>query len=181
MTAETIIMPFPSQRINVLPDNRLLALPAFRSSVRCAFRLAGKTPCVPILLDMRLAIFKRITAFGAEEMAVMPVFAEGDSVFTKDRSLAVLAFWGKSFMPVEVAVETHAFISIFCHGLPFDLREFFASCSASDSIKSLSTLRAWLKTYLKGFETSAAVEADEALGMEMLWLSMECYYAPFDG
>ena len=52
---------------------------------------------------MAHALLKGVAALRAEEVAEVPVFAEGDGVLTQDRRLAVLALGRVELVPVEMA------------------------------------------------------------------------------
>lgn len=66
-------MPLAAQRPNVLSDDSLPAGAALGRPPLCALRLARDTPRIAVLFDVRHALFKRITALGAEKVTKMPV------------------------------------------------------------------------------------------------------------
>ena len=110
-------MPLTPKGLDVLSDNSELAHLALRSPSFRSLGLATDTPRIPVLLYVRHAALERITAFRAEEVAIVPMRVEGDDVLAKDRCLAVFAAWGEKLMPVEMAVEPKPVIPILRHGL----------------------------------------------------------------
>jgi hypothetical protein len=137
--SEAMLMPFSAQGLNILSNNSCTALSAFWCSPLGTLRLAINTPSVPVLLDVCHAMVERVTALGAEEMAVVPVSTESDNVLTENRGLAVLTARGEQLMPVKMTEESETLISIFGHGLARFLVESLTGCAASDAIKSLLT------------------------------------------
>jgi len=76
------LVPLTSERLNVLADHSKLALSAFRGSPLCPFSLAADAPGVAVLFDVSHSVLKRVSAFGAEEMSMVPMFPEGDNMFS---------------------------------------------------------------------------------------------------
>jgi hypothetical protein len=137
--SEAMLMPFSAQGLNVLSNNSYTALSALWCASLCTLRLAIDAPCVPVLLNVRHAVVKRVTTLGAEEMAVVPVSTESDDVLTENRGLAVLTARGEQLMPIKMAKEPETLISVFSHGLAWFLVESLASGAAFDAIKPLLT------------------------------------------
>ena len=103
--AEAFVMPLTAERPDVLPNDGLLAPTALGRPSLGPLRLAGDTPCVAILLDVRHAALKRIAALGTEEVPEMPVSTEGDDVLAHDGRRTVLAARRKELVPVQMAIE----------------------------------------------------------------------------
>jgi hypothetical protein len=51
-------------------------------------------------------------------------------------------------MPVKMTVKPQSLVTIFCHGLAFDLRKLLALRTASDPVDALGTLLGWLRANL---------------------------------
>lgn len=96
-------MPRAAQRRRkpILHDQRL----APETPRRRALRVAPHTPRVPVFFDKRGCLGERVAAFGAEEVAGVPVGAAGDDDFAFDRRLAVFAAGAEELVVVDVAVE----------------------------------------------------------------------------
>jgi hypothetical protein len=144
-------MPLTAQSLYILANDCFLALLAFRGLSFCTLRLAIQTPSIPILLDMGHTFLERIAAFRTEEVSIVPVLTQCNHVFSNDGSLAMFTTWSKVLMPVKMTIKPQSLITIFCHGLAFDLWELFSLCTTSDSVDALGTLLRGLRTNFERF------------------------------
>ena len=126
-------------------------------------------------------MLKGVAALRAEEVAIMPVLAERNHVFTQDRCLAVLAARGELLVPVQVAVEAEAVVAVFLGGFAGDFFENFTGFAAADAVHAGVAHRVGLGADFHGFEACAAREAAEALRVEALGDAGEGDEAAFDG
>ena len=145
-------MPLTTHCLNVLTDDSRPAFYALRRSAFCPLGLTFDAPSVPILLNVRHAVFKGITAFCAEEMPVVPVRAEGYNVFLQDWCLAVLASWSKQLVPVKMAVEPKSLITVLTHGHSRSLLEDLAGSTTIDAIEALLAQLLRLRADLHGLK-----------------------------
>lgn len=83
-------------------------------------------------------------------------------------------------MPVKMTVETHSLVTVFRHGLPFDLRKLLPLRTQSNAVDTLSTFLLWFWADFQGFESGPAREANEAVRMEMLMSSAELHHTSFN-
>ena len=83
-------------------------------------------------------------------------------------------------MPVKMTVKAHSLVTIFCHGLPLDLRKLLSLRTQSNAVDTLSTFLLWFWADFQGFESSSAREANKALRMEMLMSSAELHHTSFN-
>jgi hypothetical protein len=104
-TSKATFMPLTTQRLNILADDCLSALLAFRGLSFCTLRLAIQTPSITIFLDMGHALLERIAAFSTEEMSIVPILTQSNHVLPDDRSFAMLAPRCKVLMPVKMTVK----------------------------------------------------------------------------
>lgn len=174
-------MPFSTHSLDILADDRLPALQAFRSSSLCTLGLAVQTPCVPILLDVAHTFLERISTLSAEEVSEMPVLAQCNRMLTDDRCLTMPASGGEEFMPVKMTVVSKSLIAILSNSLALNLWELLSLGTSLDPVEALGSVDLRLRTDFEGFESSSASETDEALRMEAFGGSTECYHTSFDG
>lgn len=112
-TPKTVSMKLLPQRLHNLPNNILPTQPTLRSPPQRALFNTPSAPSIPIQLHMRHSLIERITAFAAEEVPVVVMFAsQGGDVLTDDGGFAVLTPRRKSLVPVEVAIEPKFLITI---------------------------------------------------------------------
>lgn len=93
------------QRLNVLSDDSRPTSPAFRGPPFGPLGLALDAPGVAVLLNVRHAMLKGITALGTEEVTIVPVLTKGNNVLAQNRCLAMPATRGEELVPVKMAVE----------------------------------------------------------------------------
>lgn len=173
-------MPFTTKCLDILADHSRLAHLALGCTTFGPLRLAVNTPSVSIFFDMRHAVFKRVATLGTEEVPVMPMRSKGYDMLPEDGGGAVLTSWSKEFVPVEMAVEAEAVISVFRHGHARLLIQYLSCRATSNSLKSLSPRCIWLGANLHGLKTSITSVATEAMGMEPLGGTGQCHKFPFN-
>lgn len=179
--AETLVVPFAAEGLDVLSNDGRLAALALWSAAFGALRLAAQTPGVAVLFNVRHALLKGIAALGAEKVAVVPVLAERDGVLANDGRRAVLAARCEILVPVEMAVEAKAFVAIVRQRLSLAFFNLLPGRPPANAIESCHSFRFGLGANLQCLETGATGEADEALGMESLGHTRESNDSALDG
>lgn len=142
-------MPFPSESLDVLPNHGHFAHLALWSAPLRPLGLALDAPRVTVLLYVRHAVFKRIAAFCAEKVAVVPMVPKGNDVLPKDGRPAMLAARGEELMPVQMAIQPEPVIPILRHGIARNLLEHLASGATLDSLEAVLPERVRLGAYLE--------------------------------
>jgi hypothetical protein len=179
-TPEALIVVLAAQSLHILTYNRPSAFFALGSLPLCSLGLTVETPSIAIFLDVSHALLERITAFGTEEVAIVPVRPESHGVFANDGSLAMLAARSKMLVPVKMAVETEPLVSIISHCLIFNFFEWLALSTAVNARKTSRTHLCGLWTDFQSFEASATGIADKAMRMKALWKAFQSNYAALD-
>lgn len=111
-TTETVVVPLPSEGLDVLSDDSNLALLALGCSSLSALGLAVHAPGIAVLLNVRHAMLERVATLCTEEVPIVPVLTKRNDVLAQDGRLAVFATRGEEFVPIKVAVEAQAIVSI---------------------------------------------------------------------
>jgi len=145
-TSEAFIMVLAAQGLHILAYDRPSALCTLGSLSLCTLRLAIETPGITVLLNMSHALLERVAAFSAEEMAIVPMCTESNSMLANDGSLAMLASRCEELVPVKMAIETEPLVAIFSHCLTFDFFELFALSTTLNARKALCTMLFGLRT-----------------------------------
>lgn len=179
-TAEAVLMPLTTKCLDILANHSRLAHLAFGRTTFGSLRLAVNTPRVPVLFDMRHAVLERVATLGTEEVPVMPMRSKSYNVLPEDGGFAVLTAWSEEFVPVEMAVEAEAFISVFRHGHARLLIQNLSRRATPNSVQSLSPRCVWLWRNLHGLKASVASVATEAVRMEPLRGTSQCHKFPFN-
>lgn len=174
-------MPLSIHSQDSLADNGQPTFLAFWGSTLGAFGLAIYTPRIAVFLDVAHALLEGVAAFSAEEVAEVPVFTKGNHVLPKDRGLAMLAFRGVNFVPVEMAEVAKSRVTVFGHGETVHFWKMLATFATLDAVETLGSFCWGLLEDFECFKAGTAGEADEALGVVFFWGSTKTNYATFDG
>ena len=86
------------------------------------------------------SLFERIATLSTEEVSIMPVLSQCDCVLSDDGRLAVFAFGGIVFVPIEMTEIAKPWIAVLCNRLAFNFGNGFALSTTFDSIETFSTL-----------------------------------------
>ena len=78
----------------------------------------------------------------------------------------MVAAWGKVLVPVEMAVEAEAFITVLGHGLTGFFGQYLVSSPAANALKSRQTCRVRLGRDLQCFQGRTTRITREAVWME---------------
>lgn len=111
-------------------------------------------------------MLKGVATFGTEEVAVVPVFPEGDDVFSYDGSCAVLTSRSKLLMPVKMAVESKTLVTVFSYGLAGYFIKHLSPSTSPDAIDPLLTHIIRLMTDFHGLKIGTARVTAETVRVE---------------
>lgn len=134
--AETLVVPFAAEGLNVLANDGQFAPLALWSPPLCPLGLALDAPGVAVLFNVRHTLLKGVAALGAKEVSVVEVVSESDDMITQDGCRARLAARGKQFVPIQVAEEAQACVAILGHGLTGLFSQGLAGSTSGNAVEA---------------------------------------------
>jgi hypothetical protein len=173
-------VPLAAHSVDILSDDRLLALETLGSSSLGALCLAVETPSIAILLDMAHSLLERIATLSTEEVTEVPMLAKCNGVLANDGCLAMLASGREVFMPIKMTEVAKSLVTVFGQGLTFNLRELLPTRSLLDSGDALGTMEVRLRADFESLKSGTTRETYETMRMETFGGSAKSHYASFD-